>query len=155
MLIYCTQLSKNKISTVVTLSQVKWFFKNTGTNKCIVRNLKTMSEKTSQSKTYVAVNTSPVGGTSGGQTRGNRIFQFFRRKGAKEAEKSGEKTEVKLDVKVEKPPRITKSDLSRLFDLAKPEKWRLASKFMFYFHIKIINLCFLYKIFYPCSYLLL
>lgn len=128
MLIYCTQLSKNKISTVLTLSQVKWFLTNTGKNRCMVRNLKTMSEKTSQSKTYVAVNTNPAGSTSSGQTRGNRIFQFFRKKGSKQAEKSGEKTEVKLDVKEEKPPRISKSELSRLFALAKPEKWRLASK---------------------------
>lgn len=150
MLVYCAHLSKNQISTVLTLRQVKWFFSNTGPNRCMVRNLKTMSEKTSQSKTYVAVNTNPVGSTSNLEPKGNRIFQFFRRK---KAEKPGEKIEVKVDVKVEKPPRISKSDLSRLFALARPEKWRLASKFLF-FHI-IMTFSFLYMIFYPNSFLLM
>lgn len=122
MIIYSILISKNTLPTLV--NHVKHFTVGLGTKKCLVRSFRTfrsMSEKVSQNKTYVAVD---VNGTNPAPQR-SKILGFFRRHGSKEGVKGESKTEVEVEVKVERGPRISKSDLNRLFSLAKPEKWRL------------------------------
>lgn len=119
MIIYSILISKNTLPTLV--NHVKHFTVGLGTKKCLVTSIRSMSEKVSQNKTYVAVD---VNGTNPGPQR-SKILGWFRRHGSKESVKGENKAEVEVEIKVERGPRISKSDLNRLFSLAKPEKWRL------------------------------
>ncbi|XP_050307914.1 ATP-binding cassette sub-family B member 10, mitochondrial [Anthonomus grandis grandis] len=116
--IYSVLISKNTLPTVI--KQVKLHYSvSLGVRKCLVRNFRTMAEKISQNKTYVAVN-------ANGTQEGIKILRFFRRHKSKDT-KTGIKEDLESEIKVKAEPRISKSDLKRLFALAKPEKWKLAS----------------------------
>ncbi|XP_066257556.1 ATP-binding cassette sub-family B member 10, mitochondrial [Euwallacea similis] len=97
---------------------------NLAKNINLVRNIKTMAEKVSQNKSYVAVN---VGGEASEESsrKSERVFWLLKRKASKKVNEN--KVELEGDAEVKPAPKINKADLSRLFALAKPEKWKLTS----------------------------
>ncbi|XP_048520993.1 ATP-binding cassette sub-family B member 10, mitochondrial isoform X2 [Dendroctonus ponderosae] len=111
LIIYSVLISKSSLPTLVN------YAKNVPTTKYFVRSFKGSAEKVRKTQNY-----QPVSVRESGEPIGNKILEMFRRYNSK-SPKSPEKPEVN----VRKAPKLRKTDLSRLFALAKPEKWRLTS----------------------------
>ncbi|XP_008192744.1 ATP-binding cassette sub-family B member 10, mitochondrial isoform X2 [Tribolium castaneum] len=84
-------------------------------NKLSVRNHKTMAQKVSQNKTYIAVN---IPENSNKAVR-KSFWSVFKRDASTKKSKEAPKEVAPAT------PRINKADLARLLSLAKPEKWKL------------------------------
>ncbi|XP_060532272.1 ATP-binding cassette sub-family B member 10, mitochondrial isoform X1 [Cylas formicarius] len=118
MIVYSGGLYKNNVS--ILLKHVLRFHEHLLPRRdYVVKSFQKMSHKVDRNKTYVAVNINGPGAAENLNQRKN-IFAIFRRK----------KTSNNV---TKKEPTLNKSELKRLFSLAKPEKWRLACAICFLF----------------------
>lgn len=112
LIIYSVLISKSSLPTLVN------YAKHVPTTKYFIRSFRNSAERARKTQNY-----QPVNQRAPGEPIRNRILEMFRRHSSKST-----KPPEGPEIKVKKAPALRKTDLSRLFALAKPEKWRLTSK---------------------------